>query len=140
MGDRFGEVSERFKEPVLKTGDGETHREFESHTLRQKETTIPARELSFLFVLFSSNRLRIRERSKKRIDTDSVLTNHEFPSMLFSAWGMPVSPGNYRKEREIPHESFKRIPTARRVQRHRRCSGRHCHDSGLCVHRPRKPS
>ena len=35
MGDRFGEVSERFKEPVLKTGDGETHREFESHTLRQ---------------------------------------------------------------------------------------------------------
>ncbi len=31
-----GELSERFKEPVLKTGDGETHREFESHTLRQK--------------------------------------------------------------------------------------------------------
>lgn len=30
-----GELSERFKEPVLKTGDGETHREFESHTLRQ---------------------------------------------------------------------------------------------------------
>ena len=28
-------MSERFKEPVLKTGDGETHREFESHTLRQ---------------------------------------------------------------------------------------------------------
>ena len=48
-----GEMSERFKEPVLKTGDGATHREFESHTLRQKETTIPARELSFLFVLFS---------------------------------------------------------------------------------------
>ena len=31
-----GELSERFKEPVLKTGDGETHREFESHTLRQE--------------------------------------------------------------------------------------------------------
>ena len=28
-------MSERFKEPVLKTGDGATHREFESHTLRQ---------------------------------------------------------------------------------------------------------
>ena len=33
-----GELSEWFKEPVLKTGDGETHREFESHTLRQKRT------------------------------------------------------------------------------------------------------
>ena len=33
-------MSERFKEPVLKTGDGETHREFESHTLRQKETAM----------------------------------------------------------------------------------------------------
>ena len=32
-----GELSERFKEPVLKTGDGATHREFESHTLRQTE-------------------------------------------------------------------------------------------------------
>ncbi len=27
-------MSERFKEPVLKTGDGETHRGFESHSLR----------------------------------------------------------------------------------------------------------
>ena len=32
---RDGELSEGFKEPVLKTGDGATHREFESHTLRQ---------------------------------------------------------------------------------------------------------
>ena len=31
----FGEMSERFKEPVLKTGDGATHRGFESHSLRQ---------------------------------------------------------------------------------------------------------
>ena len=30
-----GEMSERFKEPVLKTGDGATHRGFESHSLRQ---------------------------------------------------------------------------------------------------------
>ena len=30
----FGEMSERFKEPVLKTGDGATHRGFESHSLR----------------------------------------------------------------------------------------------------------
>ena len=30
-----GELSERFKELVLKTSDGATHREFESHTLRQ---------------------------------------------------------------------------------------------------------
>ena len=33
-------MSERFKEPVLKTGDGVTHRGFESHSLRQK-TTLP---------------------------------------------------------------------------------------------------
>ena len=38
--DAYGELSEWFKEPVLKTGDGETHREFESHTLRQKETAM----------------------------------------------------------------------------------------------------
>ena len=35
----YGELSERFKEPVLKTGDAATHREFESHTLRQKWPT-----------------------------------------------------------------------------------------------------
>ena len=29
-----GEVSERFKEPVLKTGDAAMHRGFESHSLR----------------------------------------------------------------------------------------------------------
>ena len=31
---KSGEMSERFKEPVLKTGDGATHRGFESHSLR----------------------------------------------------------------------------------------------------------
>ena len=30
----FGEVSEWFKEPVLKTGDSERDRGFESHLLR----------------------------------------------------------------------------------------------------------
>ena len=35
-----GELSERFKELVLKTSDGATHREFESHTLRQRITVI----------------------------------------------------------------------------------------------------
>ena len=29
-------MSERFMEPVLKTGDTETYRGFESHSLRQK--------------------------------------------------------------------------------------------------------
>ena len=33
-----GEMSERFKEPVLKTGDGATHRGFESHSLRQQKS------------------------------------------------------------------------------------------------------
>ena len=35
-----GEMSERFKEPVLKTGDGATHRGFESHSLRQKKRQV----------------------------------------------------------------------------------------------------
>ena len=34
-----GEMSERFKEPVLKTGDGAAHRGFESHSLRHKRST-----------------------------------------------------------------------------------------------------
>ena len=32
-----GELSERFKELVLKTSDTERYREFESHTLRQEK-------------------------------------------------------------------------------------------------------
>ena len=31
-------MSEGFKEPVLKTGDGATHRGFESHSLRQQKS------------------------------------------------------------------------------------------------------
>ncbi len=31
-------MSEGFKEPVLKTGDGATHRGFESHSLRHAKT------------------------------------------------------------------------------------------------------
>ena len=34
----YGEMSERFKEPVLKTGDGATHRGFESHSLRHEKS------------------------------------------------------------------------------------------------------
>ena len=34
-----GEMSERFKELVLKTSDTERYREFESHTLRQEKST-----------------------------------------------------------------------------------------------------
>ena len=43
---RNGEMSERFKELVLKTSDGATHRGFESHSLRQKE---PQYQLGFFF-------------------------------------------------------------------------------------------
>ena len=67
----------------MKTGDGETHREFESHTLRQKETAMLVRELPFLFVLFSlpsslfpllSNcRFQIREKSEQRKEAVSAL-------------------------------------------------------------------
>ena len=41
----YGELSERFKELVLKTSDGSNHREFESHTLRQKEVTFVYQKL-----------------------------------------------------------------------------------------------
>jgi hypothetical protein len=57
--------------------------EFESLHLRQKETTMLARELSFLFVLFSflsslftfllNCRLQIREKSEKRTEAVSAL-------------------------------------------------------------------
>ena len=43
-----GEMSERFKEPVLKTGDAATHRGFESHSLRQIKKT-PNRVSSLFF-------------------------------------------------------------------------------------------
>ena len=46
----FGELSERFKEPVLKTGDSERNLGFESLTLRQ--TTPPERAV-FLFARLS---------------------------------------------------------------------------------------
>ena len=36
----YGELSERFKEPVLKTGDSERNLGFESLTLRQRITVI----------------------------------------------------------------------------------------------------
>ena len=39
----YGEMSEWFKEPVLKTGDAATHHGFESHSLRQTENASPAR-------------------------------------------------------------------------------------------------
>ena len=44
----FGELSEWFKEPVLKTGDAATHREFESHTLRH--TISNPNRVRFVFV------------------------------------------------------------------------------------------
>ena len=48
-----GELSERFKELVLKTSDGETHREFESHTLRQKIR--PPNRWSYFWLVGDSN-------------------------------------------------------------------------------------
>ena len=46
----YGELSERFKELVLKTSDGATHREFESHTLRQRITATLI-QVAFIFFL-----------------------------------------------------------------------------------------
>ena len=43
-----GEMSERFKEPVLKTGDGATHRGFESHSIRQR--TRPSLGMVLFFI------------------------------------------------------------------------------------------
>ncbi len=45
-------MSERFKEPVLKTGDAATHRGFESHSLRHENTVIVIPQLR-CFQLYS---------------------------------------------------------------------------------------
>ena len=45
---KSGEMSERFKEPVLKTGDGATHRGFESHSLRHNTAHCVCSGLYFL--------------------------------------------------------------------------------------------
>ena len=69
-----GELSERFKEPVLKTGDGETHREFESHTLRHKSTVILI-ELRWAFSI-PENRLESgfsAVRAHKRTPLQAIL-------------------------------------------------------------------
>ena len=47
-------MSEGFKEPVLKTGDGATHRGFESHSLRQQGRG-KAEPLPRPFLLFFQN-------------------------------------------------------------------------------------
>ena len=48
-------MSERFKELVLKTSDGATHREFESHTLRHKNKTTLKDGLVFYLGMFESS-------------------------------------------------------------------------------------
>ena len=51
-------MSEGFKEPVLKTGDGATHRGFESHSLRQTAVhTIHGCALLFVLVEFENPNL-----------------------------------------------------------------------------------
>ena len=55
----YGEVSERFKEPVLKTGDAATHHGFESHPLRQTENALETISRAFLLYLsYQSNFLK----------------------------------------------------------------------------------
>ena len=47
---KSGEMSERFKEPVLKTGDGATHRGFESHSLRHIKKALETHSRAFLLL------------------------------------------------------------------------------------------
>ena len=47
---KSGEMSERFKEPVLKTGDGATHRGFESHSLRHIKIALETYSRAFLLL------------------------------------------------------------------------------------------
>ena len=58
-----GELSERFKEPVLKTGDGATHREFESHTLRQIITATLIQVAVIFFLWY--NEIKVVCKSEK---------------------------------------------------------------------------
>ena len=52
----FGEMSERFKEPVLKTGDGATHRGFESHSLRHNTAHCGCSGLYFFDLVLAGGR------------------------------------------------------------------------------------
>ena len=52
----FGEMSERFKEPVLKTGDGATHRGFESHSLRHNTAHCVCSGLYFFDLVLAGGR------------------------------------------------------------------------------------
>ena len=54
----FGEMSERFKEPVLKTGDGATHRGFESHSLRHNTAHCVCSGLYFFDLVLAGGRDR----------------------------------------------------------------------------------
>ena len=47
-------MSERFMEPVLKTGDTETYRGFESHSLRQKKPSAFVQSGRFFHVFRNS--------------------------------------------------------------------------------------
>ena len=47
---KSGEMSERFKEPVLKTGDGATNRGFESHSLRHIKKALETYSRAFLLL------------------------------------------------------------------------------------------
>ena len=60
-----GEVSERFKEPVLKTGDAATHRGFESHPLRHVLTRYSAkRENKCRLILVFPTQMRKGQTAK----------------------------------------------------------------------------
>ena len=67
----FGEMSERFKEPVLKTGDGATHRGFKSHSLRQHTLEVYTQSIS--------HHINI-ESSYTHFGLDNTLTSLLLPS------------------------------------------------------------
>ena len=69
-------MSERFKEPVLKTGDGATHRGFESHSLRHilylyLEKSISPTQCKPLFAVVAEVCRKMVGGNEKRIRLDT---------------------------------------------------------------------
>ena len=69
----YGEVSEWFKEPVLKTGDAATHRGFESHPLRHNEIVKGCYYEVSVFVI-TTLFCQMEKRSIRRVQTRSRMT------------------------------------------------------------------
>ena len=87
-----GEMSEGFKEPVLKTGDTATYRGFESHSLRQTQTVCLCSEQTvfvLIFQIFNLNSFR-KQIIPRLLDPRISLSNTHIFSALQNKTAMKI--------------------------------------------------